>query len=633
MVDYFKSGSNVDFKSSANPSTCNSVSNYITVNGIPLKKLDFQPYPSFDSLQVPVRISTKKDPSTQNVFLTESDGVGHQGATVVIAGDVTVPSPLNSINIGTWTPNSSKSNIFENHSDWNISVLETDIPSVPENNPYLSHVVVVSGERTTNIPNHPRNIFDQVSLLSDPVTGAERQPFAKVYEEPWIFQTGNIPGQGFYAKGATKLVASGRGLWNQAEYAGLPRAKLTVQALPGKDRGPFVNRWIEVEDYNTFQQVMEYRYTPVPTYTDSYGNYRKLISPTSWTFEELVGGGGLPDPVWKDIPFAYRQPNVRTYMVQSTLSMGYVVYSKYSGYHKPTEEAISGARTQISGLMYEQFSSVPSDPTSFDNYVSNLGLSSGAGGRVTGIISYSAYTAGAGPKDHGSHAVYSTVTQVAKFNDVNDLDISFDAMQDSCFEHPIDQNIRMSYYVDFSISDGVSTTTPAPGFTGLNPWQSGTYPDTGSPDTPTTTTTTIAPTTTPDPVCLNRNFEALPTTVQVISGLYVFGNVTTWPGSRLDLFSSSGQSPFGVNTGVYTFINIPSDHPIAFHNSGQTGNFSYTGLGYVASKTGLDGGYYDFYTGTLTGSVSGDFGTISYESYNSGYLGGSGNFFFNSGCI
>ena len=182
MVDYSKSDSHVGFRSSANPSSCNSASNYITVNGIALKKLDFQPYPSFDSLQVPVRIATKKNPSRQDVFLAESDGIGAEGATVVVGGDVTVPSPLNSIDIGKWTSNSSKSSIFENNPDWNISVLETDISSLDETNPYLSHGVVVSGERTTNIPDHPRSSFDSVSLLSDPVTGAESQNMNFVYE-------------------------------------------------------------------------------------------------------------------------------------------------------------------------------------------------------------------------------------------------------------------------------------------------------------------------------------------------------------------------------------------------------------------------------------------------------------------
>jgi len=85
-------------------------------------------------------------------------------------------------------------------------------------------------------------------------------------------------------------------------------------------------------------------------------------------------------------------------------------------------------------------------------------------------------------------------------------------------------------------------------------------------------------------------------------------------------------------SGTYTFSNVPSSHPIAFHNNGKESLISYTGAVNAGSKTGLDGNTYTYYSGDVTVTVNGDFGTISYECYHHGYMGGENNLTYNSTC-
>ena len=84
--------------------------------------------------------------------------------------------------------------------------------------------------------------------------------------------------------------------------------------------------------------------------------------------------------------------------------------------------------------------------------------------------------------------------------------------------------------------------------------------------------------------------------------------------------------------GVYTLSDIPSTHPIAFHNTGKTSVFTYTGTNSSGTKTGLDGNTYEYFWGDITLNILGDFGTISYECYNHGYMGGENNLQYDSTC-
>jgi hypothetical protein len=88
--------------------------------------------------------------------------------------------------------------------------------------------------------------------------------------------------------------------------------------------------------------------------------------------------------------------------------------------------------------------------------------------------------------------------------------------------------------------------------------------------------------------------------VSVSDGQYLFDNVPYNAGTTI-----------GVRNGTYTFTNLPSTHPFGFDSgilvtSGTTTN----------SKL-IDGQSVDFYTGTITFEVSGDFGNqVSFHCYN-----------------
>lgn len=90
---------------------------------------------------------------------------------------------------------------------------------------------------------------------------------------------------------------------------------------------------------------------------------------------------------------------------------------------------------------------------------------------------------------------------------------------------------------------------------------------------------------------------------------------------------------FQLGQATYVFEDVPSGHPIAFHNNGKESSISYTGTTSVGTKTGLDGNTYEFFWGDVTVTVAGDFGTVSYECYNHGYMGGENNLQYNAACI
>jgi len=117
-------------------------------------------------------------------------------------------------------------------------------------------------------------------------------------------------------------------------------------------------------------------------------------------------------------------------------------------------------------------------------------------------------------------------------------------------------------------------------------------------------------------LCLPSLFEVR---VEVITGGYLY------------IFSNK-YGVYQIATGVYIFSNIPDTHPIAFHNNGKESLISYTGTVNGGTKTGLDGNTYTYYSGDVTVTVNDDFGTISYECYNHGYMGGENNLTYNTSC-
>ena len=138
--------------------------------------------------------------------------------------------------------------------------------------------------------------------------------------------------------------------------------------------------------------------------------------------------------------------------------------------------------------------------------------------------------------------------------------------------------------------------------------------------TPPPTTTTTTTTTTPKPeVCLSSGDLSGAIDVVVASGNYYFDDI------------SSNDYIFKASSGLYVFNNVPSSHPIAFHSL-DTSKIVYTGTTYTGRSPALDGIVREYYHGTVTLDVRSDFGTISYEAYNNGYMGGQNNLIYDSGC-
>ena len=117
--------------------------------------------------------------------------------------------------------------------------------------------------------------------------------------------------------------------------------------------------------------------------------------------------------------------------------------------------------------------------------------------------------------------------------------------------------------------------------------------------------------------CLNTTFN-LKVEVTYAGNVYIFDNK---------------YGTYQMGQGTYVMNDVPSGHPIAFHNFGKEDKLSYTGTNSGGSKSGLDGNTYTYYYGTVTITVNGDFGTMSYECYNHGYMGGENNLIYNADCL
>ena len=106
-----------------------------------------------------------------------------------------------------------------------------------------------------------------------------------------------------------------------------------------------------------------------------------------------------------------------------------------------------------------------------------------------------------------------------------------------------------------------------------------------------------------------------------------FGTVN---GVNVYQFNGVYFQPFATNVGTYVLKDIPANHPIAIQNFNLTNVITYTGTNATNPKTGLDGNTYIYYWGDVTITVIGGYGTVSYECYYHGYMGGQNNLVYNS---
>ena len=147
---------------------------------------------------------------------------------------------------------------------------------------------------------------------------------------------------------------------------------------------------------------------------------------------------------------------------------------------------------------------------------------------------------------------------------------------------------------------------------------------------PTTTTTTSAPSTT---TTTTTTASSTPNTSVPDICLSSYNPVTFSTINSVNSYVFSGTyGSYKATTGTYTLTGVPSTHPIAILNSGKTSAISYTGTTSGGSKTASDGQTYTYYYGDITITVNSDFGTVSYECYNHGYMGGQNNLSYDASC-
>ena len=147
---------------------------------------------------------------------------------------------------------------------------------------------------------------------------------------------------------------------------------------------------------------------------------------------------------------------------------------------------------------------------------------------------------------------------------------------------------------------------------------------------PTTTTTTSAPSAT---TTTTTTASSTPNTSVPDICLSSYNPVTFSTINSVNSYVFSGTyGSYKATTGTYTLTGVPSTHPIAILNSGKTSSISYTGTTSGGSKAASDGQTYTYYYGDITITVNSDFGTVSYECYNHGYMGGQNNLSYDASC-
>ena len=170
------------------------------------------------------------------------------------------------------------------------------------------------------------------------------------------------------------------------------------------------------------------------------------------------------------------------------------------------------------------------------------------------------------------------------------------------------------------------TDTPVPTSTEVPPSPTPTATDTPEP----TPTSTVEPTATPVP--------STPTPTPTVSltcldgdndNTVNYGEVFFGAGNYY-IFNGNYET-YHTNTGTYLLKNVSSGHPITVLNYGKESLIYVDGTP-AGTKIGSDGNSYTYYYGDVTITVQGNYGTVSYECYYHGYMGGQDNLVFSNTC-
>jgi len=168
--------------------------------------------------------------------------------------------------------------------------------------------------------------------------------------------------------------------------------------------------------------------------------------------------------------------------------------------------------------------------------------------------------------------------------------------------------------VGFVDKCNAATTTTAAGTTTTT--ASGTTTTASGTTTTASGTTTTTTTAAPNNICLTASNAVTFSTVNGVNS-YIFGG---------------SYGSYKTTTGTYVLTGVPSAHPIAILNNGKTSQISYTGTTSQGTKTALDGNSYQYFYGDITITVSSNYGTVSYECWNHGYMGGQNNLSYDASC-
>tara|TARA_B100000424_G_scaffold259701_1_gene242826 strand:- start:1480 stop:4578 length:3099 start_codon:yes stop_codon:yes gene_type:complete len=108
------------------------------------------------------------------------------------------------------------------------------------------------------------------------------------------------------------------------------------------------------------------------------------------------------------------------------------------------------------------------------------------------------------------------------------------------------------------------------------------------------------------------------------SGILIGTGPTDLSYIYLDGVEIADNVKYGFNTGNYVIRNIPEEFALTFLNHNLTDKFNFDGyLGYKKSRVVNDDGQkYDFYYGNVNLYITGDFGQLSFYTYNYGFLNG-----------
>ena len=103
---------------------------------------------------------------------------------------------------------------------------------------------------------------------------------------------------------------------------------------------------------------------------------------------------------------------------------------------------------------------------------------------------------------------------------------------------------------------------------------------------------------------------------------YVFNNGSVYEPTRR----------FGLTSGTYYLNNISTDHPMAILNNDVSNVVTYSGSNATTQEVG--GVTYNFYSGTITLTISGEFsGSLSAYCSNHGYMGTQDKFVYSHLCV